>query len=181
MQIGLYFYGLLMCLKVPLILSRDRRVEARAFLKAHAGFTLVELIIVLILIGVTAAVAVPRFLDQQTFGRRGFHDETFALLRYAQKTAIAQRRTVCINFGSDRVTLFIASAPGGGVTCSIGLAGPNGVTPYAAIAGAGISFSPAPTNFSFNALGQASVGQTLQVNGIAQTITVDRETGYVHH
>ncbi|HZW22007.1 type II secretion system protein, partial [Noviherbaspirillum sp.] len=64
----------------------------------RGGFTLTELIVTLVILGILAIAIVPRFLDRSTFDSRGFHDETLAILRYAQKTAIAQRRNVCVAF-----------------------------------------------------------------------------------
>lgn len=143
-----------------------------------SGFTLVELIVVMVIISILAVFVIPRLQDQ-TFKDRGFHDETLAALRYAQKAAIAQRRTVCVAFGPSSVTLTLASTAGSS-TCHIDLAGPTGDSPFAVTAPAGVTFSATPANFSFHALGNASAGQTLQVSGAADSITVEQETGYVH-
>ena len=51
--------------------------------KAHSGFTLIELIMVLVIVGVLAAVVGPRVFVTGTFDARGFHDETLALMRFA--------------------------------------------------------------------------------------------------
>jgi len=154
----------------------------------QSGFTLIELIMVIVIIGVLAMVAAPRIFNSNDFYARGFHDETMALLRYAQKTAIAQRRTVCVAFASSSVTLTMAAnAETFDCATSAALTGPNG-TPTVT-ARPGVSFStatPASFNFNFNGLGQP-IGtggapvptRTIQIAGTADAI-VEAQTGYVH-
>lgn len=143
------------------------------------GFTLVELIVTLVVVGILAVAIVPRFANKADFDARGFFDGTAAILRYAQKSAVAQRRTVCVAFGADSsVTLTIASGFGG--ACDTPLSGPNGAAPYALAAPAGVGFSAAPANFSFLPSGEASLGQSLSVANLpGRSITVVAATGYV--
>ena len=154
------------------------------------GFTLIELIMVIVILGVLAVFAVPRLFDQNDVSTRGFHDETLAYLRYAQKTAIAQRRTVCVTFGaSNSLMLTIAQNEATfDCTTSAPLSGPKGAAPVVLTAHAGVAYTAPPTSFNFNGLGQpiASLGgaaqatQTLQVSGVDRSITVEASTGYVH-
>ena len=149
------------------------------------GFTLIELIVVMILIGVLAVAVVPRFMTATEFHGRGFQDEVAALLRYAQKAAIAQRRRVCVQFSdSQNVTLRIAASAGDTAACDTNLAGPNGQTPFTVTARAGTGHNQtSAANFSFYGSGRPSLGASLSVgitDSVARSVTVEAETGYVH-
>lgn len=141
------------------------------------GFTMVELIMVMVIVGILATVAVPRFFSRNTFDSRGFYDQVIATLRYAQKAAIAQHRFVCVVFpANNSVTLRYGTAN----TCIDGtLASPSG-TPYPLTSNQASFSGGAPAPFNFNALGRPSASGVIAVNGYATSITVEAETGYVH-
>ena len=150
------------------------------------GFTLIELIMVIIMLGILSVFAAPRIFSSDGLNARGFHDETLAFLRYAQKSAIAQRRTVCVAFTSTSATLSIASTAAT-VSCDTGLRGPRGDSPGTISAKTGTAYSTMPMDFNFDGLGQPVNGvgiladvQTIQVNNAANTIMVEAVTGYVH-
>lgn len=144
---------------------------------------------VLILVGVLAVFVAPRLLDTRDVHARGLHDETLAYLRYAHKTAIGQRRTVCVTFGPNGLVLTVAAAAAV-TSCAVNLVGPKGESPATVSAKGAVSFSSVPGSFNFNGLGQpidntglvlgAADLAPIQVSGASNTITVEAGTGYVH-
>ena len=55
---------------------------------------MIELVAVIVLVGILAAFAAPRFMQNEAFDARTFTDQNLSMLRYAQKLAIAQDRPV---------------------------------------------------------------------------------------
>lgn len=146
------------------------------------GFTLTELIVTIVVAGILAAVFVPRFDGEHGFEGRGFRDETAAALRYAQKSAIASRRMVCVTFTATTVQATVATAAGT-ANCAGGAAlqGPRG-SALTVTATGNAQFSTFPVGgLTFNALGQPGGAATISVQGLpaALAINVEAETGHV--
>ena len=152
--------------------------------KTQRGFTLVELITVIVIVGIIAVAAIPRFFSNNSFMSRGFHDQVISTLRNAQKTAIAQHRFVCVTFASNSITLmYDPTSPSTSHTtasCTLNLTSPAGATPYIVNAPSGVTLSGG-TAFSFDALGRPNPNavQSIAVSGYS-SITVVAETGYVY-
>lgn len=152
------------------------------------GFTLVELITVLVVLGVLAVAVLPRLNDVSDIQAMGFHDEVVSALRHAQKTAVSHRRLVCASFGSGTVTLTVASTnPASGCGAAT-LNGPKGGSAYATSpdpSAVSASATPAgpiyfqPSGKITNAAGTAT-DYLVTVSGLTgNTITLVGNTGYV--
>lgn len=157
-------------------------------MRAQRGFTLAELAVVMLAIGILAVVAIPRWFDRGGFAARGARDYVGSTLRYAQKSAIAMRRNVCVAIGTTSLTVTYAAAAGSGQSCGATL--PNPAT--------GASFGS--TNYEqgatvataasviFDGLGRPmsaastplAAALTITVTGYPTVITIEPETGYVH-
>jgi MSHA pilin protein MshC len=58
-------------------------------MRRRDGYTIVELVLVIVILAVLGAVAGPRFFDNAAFDERAYVDELASSLRYAQKVAVA--------------------------------------------------------------------------------------------
>ena len=150
------------------------------------GFTLVELIGVIVIAGILAAVAAPRFFNAATFSSRGYFDGASAFLRYAQKLAIARHGNVAVLVHAGDVPDVSGLTLCGVTTSPCPLAnqisGPDGSASYQALVPNGVSLAGSVANFSFNSQGSPGLTDiTLTITGdTVRPLTVEAETGYVH-
>ncbi|MBS0310809.1 MAG: prepilin-type N-terminal cleavage/methylation domain-containing protein [Proteobacteria bacterium] len=138
---------------------------------------MVELILVIVIAGILAAVAVPRMLGRTGFDTRGFADQLAATVRFAQKLAVAQHTDVHVRLTASDATLCYDAA------CATLAPGPGGEKPYTVNAPSGVAISPV-TTLHFDAGGRPvnlATRLDIQVNGSGtHHVFVEQETGYVH-
>ena len=146
-------------------------------MRRHRGFTLVELVTIIVILGIIAVVAIPRFGNAE-YRSNEFSDRTLSALRYAQKSAVSHRRIVCVAFTAATVTLTMDTA-NNGAPCETGLLLPGSNSNVAQSGDvAKAYFSPVPANFNFASDG-TSPGANIQVYGQPAAIVVNGVTGYV--
>ncbi len=154
----------------------------RAGLPGAAGFTLVELVVVLVILGILAAIAAPRFFDNRTFAQRGYYEELAAALKYSQKLAVASGCPVRVTISAGGYQARQQAAQGGSCDpadttwpTDVRLADGQlltGNTP------GGVAVAPAVT-LTFDALGRTNLGadQSISVGPFALTVRAD--SGFV--
>jgi len=160
-------------------------------MRTQRGFTMAELVIVLVVVGILATVAVPRMFDMDQFSARGTRDFVGASLRYAQKSAIAMRRNVCVAVTATQVNVTYASVSGAAQPCPAGnlLNNPGNGLPYGDASNALPTKGPVatPASLIFDAQGRPlsapsvpmNSALTILVTGNATPLTIEPETGTV--
>jgi len=141
------------------------------------GFTIVELIMVIVILGIFAAVVGPRFFDRKVFDERLFFEETVSAVRYAQKLSLAGGCLTEVSLGTGGYHLRRAANCTSGAF-SAEVQGPDGQTPFANT-GVPTGVSVSATNFPvvFDSLGRPSGAASATIG--AFTFSVTAETGLV--
>ncbi|MGD2139091.1 MAG: prepilin-type N-terminal cleavage/methylation domain-containing protein [Burkholderiales bacterium] len=140
------------------------------------GFTIIELTVVIVVVGVLAVVAVAKLTRVDSFQVYGFFDSARSAVRFAQKIAVAQRTNVVVVLAPASISVCYTSA-----ACALPVTDPATGQAMTLAAPAGVSIT-GPASLSFDGLGRASPGGTITVNGagVSRSLIVEQETGYVH-
>lgn len=122
------------------------------------GFTLIELTVILVIVGVLAVFASSRFTTNDSFQARGYHDELVAATRFAQRYAVASGCGVQIDIQSTSYALTVsntatATCPGAGNPVQ----GPTGEN-FSGTAPTGVTTGGATGAYVFDALGDVDTG-----------------------
>jgi MSHA pilin protein MshC len=157
----------------------------------NRGFTLMELVAVIAIVAVLSISATAMF-SKGSFDTARFARELESVLAYAQKSAVAQRRSVIVSVASTSIGASICSTfdPCGTANALVlptqaggsSLAVPSGVTLSATVNGGA---SGLPVSFTFTPQGGLSTATAGAVvitaaGEINKSVRIERDTGYVY-
>jgi MSHA pilin protein MshC len=143
------------------------------------GFTLIELITTMILVGILAFVALPRMDLLRGWDEIGYRDRVKSTLEYARKSAVAQRRLVRVTIAGSGLTVEaqVQTPEGEGTAGWVALNLPGDSINSFAAPGV-VSLTPANDVVIFDALGRPDAAKAFTVTG-GGTINIEAETGHV--
>jgi len=155
-------------------------MDIPAAARTAAGFTLIELIAVLMITAILSIAIIPRMANHAAFDTRGFLDTTRASLQHARRVAIAQRRTICGTFAEGSLT-FAQSSVNGAASCDQPMADPTGSGALVLSPPDGVSLEVSPATFTLDGLGRPSANVTVTIVGdVVRTLNIEAASGYVH-
>lgn len=150
--------------------------------RAERGFTTVELVLVIVIIGIIGAFAAPRFFTTSTFAERGYFDELTGALRYAQKVAVATGCRVRVTVTATGYELRQQALAGGHCDAS-DVSFPQPVVlstgePFTGTAPTGITAAP-PVTVVFDALGSTNLGANQAITVGGWSLLIEAGSGLV--
>ncbi|HZW59948.1 MAG TPA: GspH/FimT family pseudopilin [Woeseiaceae bacterium] len=161
---------------------RGRKPRSAGAARGRSGFTVVELVLVIVIVGVLGALAGPRFFDNRSFSERAYAEELASMLRYAQKVAVGSGCRVRVQVAAAAYDLMQQAASGGhcdamdtGYPVPVGL--PSGES-AAGSAPPGVTVGT-PLVVVFDALGRSNLASDQALSVGTHTLTIGAGSGLV--
>lgn len=138
------------------------------------GFTTVELIVVMLVLAILSALALPRLTDRRALQERGARDQLRSLIAHSRQVAITQQREVCV-LATPAAARAVYVA-GGVCAPAQPLADPGGDGALRLDMPSGVALGGVPQlRFDIRGRPVPAVDRTLSIGALA--VTVYRETG----
>lgn len=147
------------------------------------GFSLIELIVIIVLLSLLAIIVTPRLFNKSAFDAAGFRLDLLNALRYAQKTAIASGCDVQITISAASRT-YALNYRSGGTNTSCGAGAFTDPVPHPQAQGSFIGTASNDVvlsndlNIVFDSSGSPSSGGSISIG--SKGVTVEPVTGFVH-
>lgn len=149
--------------------------------KFQRGFTIVELLLVTVIIGILSAVVGPRFFSQSNFDERFYYEELLSAVRYAQKLAVAGGCPIQVDVRESGTSLSYFGK------CDVKSSGDAVAGDHAVANQRAIKVVPDPFSIVFNSLGCVSDTATCPAQGVDElqigessfTVKIHRATGFI--
>jgi MSHA pilin protein MshC len=145
--------------------------------RRQTGFTMVELITCIVILGIMAVAIGPKFIGNQTFAERGYTDEVAAALRYAQVVAVASGCDVRVTLTTTSYQAMQPATSACGGAWSTAVTRVDGGT-LMGTAPNGVTLGPA-TQITFDAQGRIVGGAPPVLSNPGFTLTVNPISGFV--
>jgi MSHA pilin protein MshC len=154
--------------------------------RCQAGFTMFELVMVMVLVGILATYALPKVSAGLGARDDAWHDSLQGALRLAQKGAVARRRLACVTITATSVSVSSA-AVNPASTCTVSINGPGGSGAFASSSNSSSSTTVSPSGTLYfqpdgrvtsDGAGTSSRTFTITMAG-ASAIKVYGDTGHV--
>ena len=148
--------------------------------KRAAGFTLVELVIVIIILGILSVTVAPKFFSSKGFSEYAYRADVIAKLRLIQTRAMQQVNVLChrVNITEDKL---------GKVTCGtlseFSDQSIQRATVVAIESGDNVTFSPVGLTFTFDHLGRPQDCNNpcdITITGEQSLVVRIENEGYIH-
>jgi MSHA pilin protein MshC len=156
---------------------KNNKSSTYSLRKYHRGFTLIELVIVIIILGILSATVVPKFFTSNGFTEYAYRADVIAKLRLIQTRAMQQVNDSCHQ-------MMISANKLGKVTCDTP---PAYIEQKATLVvidnNDNVTFSPTGLTFSFDSLGRpqgCNQPCEISISGDQELKVSIEAEGYIH-